>query len=221
MMHLNLHKTFSSPHGGGGPGSGPVGVKSKFMPYLPKPIIIKKDDKYTFDYNRPKSIGRVHSFYGNIGVIIKAFTYIRSLGPEGLKSVSEQAVLSANYLKKLVEPILEVPYPRPCMHEFVASAQKLMAETGVKTLDIAKRLLDYGTYAPTIYFPLTVKEALMIEPTETENQQTLDTFAKALESIVQESRDHPDLVISAPHTTPVSRLDEVTAARQPNLRYKR
>lgn len=221
MLHLNLHKTFSAPHGGGGPGSGPVGVKSKFIPYLPKPLVVKQDDKYTFDYNRPKSIGRIHSFYGNIGVVIKAYAYIRSLGPEGLKSVTEQAVLSANYLKKLVEPILEVPYPRSCMHEFVASAEKLMAETGVKTLDIAKRLLDYGTYAPTIYFPLTVKEALMIEPTETENQQTLDTFAKALESIVQETRDHPELVKSAPHTMPVSRLDEVIAARQPNLRYKR
>ncbi|MFB3896471.1 MAG: aminomethyl-transferring glycine dehydrogenase subunit GcvPB [bacterium] len=221
MLHLNLHKTFSAPHGGGGPGSGPVGVKSKFIPYLPKPLLIKKEDKYTFDYTRPKSIGRIHSFYGNIGVIIKAYAYLRSLGPEGLKSVTEQAVLSANYLKKLVEPILEVPYSRPCMHEFVASAEKLMAETGVKTLDIAKRLLDYGTYAPTIYFPLTVKEALMIEPTETENKQTLDTFAKALESIVQESRDHPELVKSAPHTMPVSRLDEVTAARQPNLKYKK
>lgn len=219
MLHLNLHKTFSSPHGGGGPGSGPVGVKSKFAPYLPKPVVVRNNDKYLFEYNRPKSIGRVHSFYGNIGVIVKAYAYIRSLGAEGLKSVSEQAVLSANYLKKLVEPIFEVPYSRQCMHEFVASAQRLTLENGIKTMDIAKRLLDYGFYAPTIYFPLTVKEALMIEPTETENKATLDSFAAALQTILQESRQNPDLVKSAPHTTPVRRLDEVTVARQPNLKY--
>jgi glycine dehydrogenase subunit 2 len=221
MLHLNLHKTFSAPHGGGGPGSGPVGVKSKFAPYLPKPMVIKDRETYRWEYTRPKSIGRVHSFYGNVGVIIKALAYIRLLGAEGLNSVSEQAVLSANYLKKLVEQIFEVPYSRPCMHEFVATAQKIALEKGIRTLDIAKRLLDYGFYAPTIYFPLTVKEALMIEPTETENKATLDSFAATLLTILQECQQNPELVKSAPMTTPVRRLDEVTAARQPNLKYKK
>lgn len=220
MLHLNLHKTFSAPHGGGGPGSGPVGVKSKFISYLPKPVVVIENEKYRWEYTHPKSIGRIHSFYGNIGVIIKAYAYIRSLGAEGLKSVSEQAVLSANYLKKLVEQSFDVPYSRKCMHEFVASAQKLTLENGIRTLDIAKRLLDYGFYAPTIYFPLTVKEALMIEPTETENKATLDAFAAALRTILLESQQNPDLIKSAPQTTPVRRLDEVTAARQPNLKYK-
>ncbi|MCX7918614.1 MAG: aminomethyl-transferring glycine dehydrogenase subunit GcvPB [bacterium] len=220
MLHLNLHKTFSAPHGGGGPGSGPVGVKLRFAPYLPTPVVIKNNESYSWDYNRPKSIGRIHSFYGNIGVVIKAYAYIRSLGASGLNAVSDQAVLSANYLKKLVEQKIEVPYSRTCMHEFVASGQNILQQTGIKTVDIAKRLLDYGFYAPTVYFPLTVKEALMIEPTETENKATLDAFAAALEKIVQESMDNPELVKSAPQKTPVRRLDEVTAARQPNLKFK-
>lgn len=219
MMHVNLHKTFSTPHGGGGPGSGPVGVKKQFIPFLPKPIVIKKDDKYLLDFNRPQSIGRVRAFYGNFGMYVRALTYILAYGPDGLKAVTEQAVLSANYLKEKLKGLWELPYNRICMHEFVLSGEKLANTTGVKTLDVAKRLLDYGYYAPTIYFPLTVKECLMIEPTETESKATLDEFIDAMKTIYQETTENPELVKHAPLKTPVGRFDEVSAARNPDLRY--
>jgi len=220
LMHVNLHKTFSTPHGGGGPGSGPVGVKKEFIPFLPKPLVVKKGDKYYLDYDRPKSIGRVRAFYGNFGMFIRAYAYILAHGSKGLKAVTEQAVLSANYLKEKLKGYWELPYNRICMHEFVLSGEKLSHETGVKTLDIAKRLLDYGFYAPTIYFPLTVKECLMIEPTETESKTTLDEFVEALQAIYKEATDNPELVKHAPIKTPVGRFDEVSAARNPDLRYR-
>ena len=219
LMHVNLHKTFSTPHGGGGPGSGPVGVKKEFLPFLPKPIIFKKGEQYVAEFDRPLSIGRVRAFYGNYGILIRAFAYILANGPEGLKEVTQQAVLSANYLKEILKNYWELPYQRSCMHELVLSGDKLAKETGVKTLDVAKRLLDYGFHAPTIYFPHTVKECLMIEPTETENKQTLDEFADTMIKIFKESQETPDLVKTAPHNTVVSRFDEVQAARNPVLKF--
>ncbi len=219
LMHVNLHKTFSTPHGGGGPGSGPVGVKKQFIPFLPRPIVLKKESGLEFDFDRPQSIGKIKGFYGNFGVLIRALAYIRASGPDGLKWVTEQAVLSANYLKEKLKNYWELPYSQPCMHEFVLSGEKLERETGIKTLDVAKRLLDYGFHAPTVYFPMTVKECLMIEPTETENREMLDAFAQAMIKIYQESHENPDLVKNAPHNTPVSRFDEVKAARNPILKY--
>lgn len=217
VVHLNLHKTFGTPHGGGGPGSGPVGVKAKLAPFLPKPVVVKQGDRYDLDYQRPQSIGRVKAFYGNFGVVVKAYTYIRALGGGGLKQVSEHAVLNANYIKHRLSDQLRIPFPRLCMHEFVASPPKDLKEKGVKTLDIAKRLLDYGYHPPTVYFPLIVEEALMIEPTETENKETLDQFADSLIKVLAEARENPDTLKNAPYTTPVRRLDEVTAARKPVL----
>jgi glycine dehydrogenase subunit 2 len=218
LMHINLHKTFSTPHGGGGPGAGPVGVKKFLEPFLPSPLVVKKDGAFTLDYDRPQSIGRVRSFYGNFPVLVKAYTYILALGKEGLRRTGEQAVINANYLLSLLKTKLPAPAGNRCMHEFVLSA-KPYAQYGVRTLDIAKRLLDYQYYAPTIYFPLIVEEAVMIEPTETETKYTLDRFAQTFIKILEEAQDTPDLVKNAPHTTPVSRLNEVEAARKPVLHW--
>lgn len=218
IIHLNLHKTFSTPHGGGGPGSGPVGVIKKLVPYLPKPLVRKKRDKFFLDYNLPKSIGKVRAFYGNFGMHVRAYTYIRYHGPEGLRKNSENAVLNANYLRVKLMPHFKIAYDRICQHECVFSDDGI--PNGVRTLDIAKRLLDFGFHAPTIYFPLIVHGAIMIEPTETESKETLDEFVAALIKIKQEALENPELVKSAPHTMPVKRLDEVRAARQPVIRWK-
>ena len=212
MMHFNPHKTFSGPHGGGGPGAGPIAVTAALDPYLPSPTVARQGDRYKLDYSRARSIGRVRSFFGNVGVLVRAYCYIRTHGPDGLKRVSENAVLNANYLLSQVKHIFPVPQGDRCMHEFVASGAALKAERGITATDIAKRLLDFGFHAPTIYFPPIVKEALMIEPTETESKETLDAFAQALFRITEESGD---LVHEAPHTTSISRPDEVAAARRP------
>lgn len=218
VLHFNLHKTFSTPHGGGGPGSGPVGVKKFLTPYLPVPVISKKSDRYYWDYDRPKSLGRVHAFYGNYGVMLKAYAYIRALGAEGLKEATENAVLNANYLKACLKDDYLLPYEENSLHEFVLSGIR-QKEKGVSTLNIAKRLLDYDQYAPTIYFPLIVREALMIEPTETENISTLNRFVETMRIISREIEENPDLVKNAPHKTFVRKLDEVKAAREPDLRW--
>lgn len=217
MMHYNPHKTFSGPHGGGGPGAGPICVRDFLGPFLPSPVVVKDHDTYRLDYDRPQSIGQVRSFFGNVGVLVRAWCYIRSHGPDGLRQVSENAVLNANYLLSQVKDIFPVPHGDRCMHEFVASAAALKKETGVSAMDIAKRLLDYGFHAPTVYFPLTVPEALMIEPTETESRQSMDAFAETLRKIATES---PELLHEAPHSTLISRPDEVRAARQPVMRWK-
>jgi glycine dehydrogenase subunit 2 len=259
MQHYNPHKTFSGPHGGGGPGAGPICVAEKLAPYLPVPIVVREErsgggrlgseedsnviksqhplfDKmvefglaapmafpkhqtpltvrYILDYNRPKSIGRVRAFFGNVGVLVRAYCYIRTHGPDGLRRVSENAVLNANYLLSRVKHCLPVPQGDRCMHEFVASAAKVKTEKGISAMDLAKRLLDFGFHAPTVYFPLTVKESIMVEPTETESKETLDAFADTLIRILEEDAD---LLHDAPHTTPISRPDEVRAARQPML----
>jgi len=220
IIHLNLHKTFATPHGGGGPGSGPVGVVKKLSPYLPAPRIIEKSGRYGFDTGTPKSIGRVRAFHGSFAVILRAYCYMKLLGGDGLKEASETAVLNANYLMKKLKGHFDLPYDRTCMHEFVLSGRRQAHENGVHTLDIAKRLLDWGFHAPTIYFPLIVEEAIMIEPTETENKNTLDAFAEAMIKIAVECRENPELVKSAPKTTPVGRLDNTLAARQPVLTWK-
>lgn len=218
VVHLNLHKTFTGPHGGGGPGSGPVGVKKDLLPYLPKPVLVKKDEAYTFDYDRPDSIGRVKPFYGNFGINVRAYTYIRSMGPDGLKAVTEYAVLNANYMMRRLQPHFDLPYDRHCKHEFVLSGRR-QKKLGVRTLDMAKRLLDFGYHPPTIYFPLNVEEGMMIEPTETESKETLDAFIDAMIQIAKEVEENPEIVQNAPHTTVINRLDETKAARQPVLRY--
>jgi glycine dehydrogenase subunit 2 len=218
LMHFNLHKTFSTPHGGGGPGSGPVGVKDFLAPYLPKPLLKKDEDRYYWDDERPKSIGKVHSFYGNYGVMLRAWAYIKTVGGKGLKKTTENAVLNANYLKARLKDKFELPYAEDSLHEFVLSGSRQKAE-GASTLNIAKRLLDYDQYAPTIYFPLVVKEAMMIEPTETENIETLDHFVETLLTISREIKENPELVKNAPHSTSVRKLDETEAARNPNLRW--
>ncbi|NLA52703.1 MAG: aminomethyl-transferring glycine dehydrogenase subunit GcvPB, partial [Alcaligenaceae bacterium] len=218
VVHLNLHKTFSTPHGGGGPGSGPVGVKKKLAPFLPVPVIEYKDDEYYLNYDRPLSVGMVKSFYGNFNVAVKAYAYIMSLGAEGLKRVAETAVLNANYIMQRLKEHYLLPYDRSCMHEFVISAQR-QKEKGISAMDIAKRLMDFGFHPPTVYFPLIVKEALMIEPTETESRETLDAFVEALVQIAREAEVEPDKVKQAPHVTPVKRLDEARAARNPVLRW--
>ncbi|SDE59988.1 glycine dehydrogenase subunit 2 [Fontibacillus panacisegetis] len=217
VVHLNLHKTMSTPHGGGGPGAGPVGVKSKLIPFLPKPIVSKHlDGTYYWDYDRPESIGRVKAFYGNFAILVRAYTYIRTYGPDGLRQVSELAVLNANYMMHRLAPYYEVAYPGICKHEFVLSGKKLK-QYGVRTLDVAKRLLDFGYHPPTVYFPLNVEEAIMIEPTETESKETLDGFIDTMIQIAKEAETNPELVINAPYTTVVNRLDETTAARKPVL----
>ena len=219
-VHLNLHKTFTGPHGGGGPGSGPVGVKKDLIPFLPKPVLVKTEEGYEFDYNRPKSIGRVKPFYGNFGINVRAYTYIRSMGPDGLKAITEYAVLNANYMMRRLQPHFDLPYDRHCKHEFVLSGRR-QKKLGVRTLDMAKRLLDFGYHPPTIYFPLNVEEAMMIEPTETESKETLDAFIDAMIQIAKEVEETPEIVQQAPHTTVIKRLDETKAARTPVLRYKK
>ncbi|HHV82702.1 MAG TPA: aminomethyl-transferring glycine dehydrogenase subunit GcvPB [Tepidanaerobacter syntrophicus] len=220
VVHLNLHKTFSTPHGGGGPGSGPVGVKAFLKDFLPKPIVAKKDDKYVLDYNIPYSIGKIHGFYGNVGVVLKAYGYIKCLGTSGLKEASEVAVLNANYLLKKIKDMFIVPEGNVCKHEFVVSCKNWKENFGVRALDVAKRLLDYGFHPPTIYFPLIVEEALMIEPTETESKDTLDAFCDALQNIYREAQENPDILKSAPFSMPVKRVDEVKAARDVKVIYK-
>lgn len=211
-LHLNLHKTFSTPHGGGGPGAGPVCVSERLRPYLPVPRILHRDGRYVLDWNAPKSIGRVHSFFGNVSVLIRAYAYIRMLGADGLQRVSRDALLNANYLLSRIRHVYRQPYPETPMHEFVVTAADFKP-FGVRTMDIAKRLLDYGFHAPTVYFPLIVPEAMLIEPTETETKQTLDSFADALLSIAEEARTNPEVLRSAPHRTPVRRLNDAAAAR--------
>ncbi|WP_404452992.1 aminomethyl-transferring glycine dehydrogenase subunit GcvPB [Virgibacillus necropolis] len=218
VVHLNLHKTFTGPHGGGGPGSGPVGVSKELEPYLPKPLLVKGEDGYKFEYDRPNSIGRVKPYYGNFGINLRAYTYIRTMGAEGLKKVSEYAVLNANYMMRKLEKEFDLPYPQHCKHEFVLSGKR-QKKLGVRTLDVAKRLLDYGYHPPTIYFPLNVEEGLMVEPTETESKETLDGFIDTMIAISEEAKNDPEKVQDAPHTTIVKRMDETTAARKPILRY--
>ncbi|MCE5267832.1 MAG: aminomethyl-transferring glycine dehydrogenase subunit GcvPB [Planctomycetaceae bacterium] len=217
IMHFNPHKTFSGPHGGGGPGAGPIAVAEKLAPYLPSPIVVKDGRGYHLDYNRPKSIGRVRSFFGSVGVLVRMYCYIRSHGPEGLRRIAEDAILNANYLLSQLKDTLPVPHGDRCMHEFVASAATLKSQRGVAAMDIAKRLVDYGFHAPTVYFPLIVHEAMMIEPTETESKETLDTFAAAMKQIVAEPAE---VLHNAPQSTPIVRPDEVLAARKPVLRWK-
>ncbi len=220
VMHFNLHKTFTTPHGGGGPGAGAVGVKTHLAPFLPVPVVARDGEGFRLDYDRPQSIGKLRAFYGNFGNLVRAYTYIRSMGAEGLAQVAETAVLNANYLLARLRGEFDVPYDRVCKHEFVLSGMRQKRQHGVTTKDMAKRILDYGFHAPTIYFPLIVEEAIMIEPTETESKRTLDEFAGAMLAIAREAQDRPDVVKTAPHTTPVKRLDEVRAARQPDLRWK-
>ncbi|MCM2531681.1 aminomethyl-transferring glycine dehydrogenase subunit GcvPB [Neobacillus pocheonensis] len=220
VVHLNLHKTFTGPHGGGGPGSGPVGVKADLIPFLPKPIIAKRGEEYVFDYDRPQSIGRVKPFYGNFGINVRAYTYIRSMGPDGLKAVTEYAVLNANYMMRRLAEYYDLPFDRHCKHEFVLSGRR-QKKLGVRTLDIAKRLLDFGYHPPTIYFPLNVEECIMIEPTETESKETLDSFVDIMIQIAKEAEENPEIVQEAPHTTVVGRMDETTAARKPILRFQK
>jgi glycine dehydrogenase subunit 2 len=220
VVHLNLHKTFTGPHGGGGPGSGPVGVKADLIPFLPKPIITKRGDEYVLDYDRPQSIGRVKPYYGNFGINVRAYTYIRSMGPDGLKAVTEHAVLNANYMMRRLAEYYDLPFNKHCKHEFVLSGKR-QKKLGVRTLDIAKRLLDFGFHPPTIYFPLNVEECIMIEPTETESKETLDSFIDIMIQIAKEAEENPEIVQEAPHTTVVGRLDETTAARKPILKYQR
>jgi glycine dehydrogenase subunit 2 len=220
VVHLNLHKTFTGPHGGGGPGSGPVGVKADLIPFLPKPVITKRGEEYVFDYDRPQSIGRVKPFYGNFGINVRAYTYIRSMGPDGLKAVTEYAVLNANYMMRRLAEYYDLPFDKHCKHEFVLSGRR-QKKLGVRTLDIAKRLLDFGYHPPTIYFPLNVEECIMIEPTETESKETLDSFVDIMIQIAKEVEENPEIVQEAPHTTVVGRMDEATAARKPILKYQK
>jgi glycine dehydrogenase subunit 2 len=217
MMHYNVHKTFTGPHGAGGPGSGPIAVRKPLVPFLPAPIVAKTEKGFHLDYDRPHSIGRVHSFFGNVGILLRGYCYIRTLGAKGLREVSENAVLNANYLLSRLKGEYDVPHGDRCMHEFVASAKALRKERKISAMDIAKRLLDYGYHAPTVYFPLVVPEALMIEPTETESKETLDAFADALIKIKSEDAD---FLHNAPHTLKLSRPDEVKAAKEPILRWK-
>jgi len=218
-IHMNLHKTFSTPHGGGGPGAGPVGVKAHLQDYLPAPRIVKNGARCEVREDFPKSVGRVRSFFGNFGILVRAYTYMISLGSDGLEEASRMAVLNANYLRKRLENTYFLPSSEPSMHECVFT-DKNQQKGGVTTLDIAKRLLDYGFHPPTIYFPLVVSGALMIEPTETETRETLDAFAEAMLAIAREAKEEPAVVKSAPHTTPVGRLDEARAARRPVLRWE-
>ena len=218
ITHLNLHKTFSTPHGGGGPGAGPIGVVKKLVPYLSVPRVEKQDEHYTLSRDYPESIGPMMGFWGNYNVIVKTWVYIRMLGEAGLKDVSKHAIINANYIKASLEDIYELPYKSTPMHECVFSGDR-QKQHGVRTLDIAKRLLDYGVHAPTIYFPLIVHEALMIEPTETENKESLDHFINIMRTIHRESIEHPELLTSAPQNTPVKRLDEVKANCELNIRW--
>ncbi|CQR73736.1 putative glycine dehydrogenase (decarboxylating) subunit 2 [Sporomusa ovata DSM 2662] len=220
VVHLNLHKTFSTPHGGGGPGAGPIGVKQELIPFLPIPIIVREAGRYCLDENRPLSIGRMHSFYGNFGVIVRAYAYMRAMGPAGLKQASEDAVLNANYVLSQLRQDFHAPFLKLCKHECIVTS-KNQKPYGVHTLDIAKRLLDYGYHPPTIYFPLIVDEAIMLEPTETESKETLDGFIAVMRRIAQDAREDAALITSAPKTTVTGRLDETAAARKPIVKWKR
>ena len=219
VVHFNLHKTFGTPHGGGGPGSGPVGVKNSLVPFLPTPVLTFDGSTYRLDHNRPQSIGKVHSFYGNFGIIVRAYAYIRALGPDGLRQASLDAVLNANYCLSQLREEYHAPFTRFCMHECIITSKK-QAEYGIRTLDIAKRLLDYGYHPPTIYFPMIVEEAMMIEPTDTESKETLDGFIRVMKKIAQEAKDDQSLIKNAPQTTVVGRLDETLAARKPVVKWK-
>jgi glycine dehydrogenase subunit 2 len=231
MQHYNVHKTFTGPHGAGGPGAGPIAVRQHLAPYLPAPLVAKLESRstggvtqssvlspqYYLDFDRPKSIGRVRSFFGNVGILLRGYAYIRTLGPDGLERVSKNAVLNANYLLARLKDAYDVPHGERCMHEFVASAKALRREKKISAMDIAKRLLDYGFHAPTVYFPLVVPEALMIEPTETESKETLDAFADTMLKIINEDAE---LLHQSPHTLGISRPDEVKAAKEPVLRWQ-
>ena len=217
MQHYNVHKTFTGPHGGGGPGAGPIAVRDFLEPYLPRPWVVHDNGRYRLLHEGAKSIGRVRSFFANVGVLIRGYCYLRTLGPDGVKAVSEQAVLNANYLRTLVAEGYDIPHPGPCMHEFVASARPLLREKKIRAMDIAKRLLDFGYHSPTVYFPLVVPEALMMEPTETESRETLEAFAKTLLAIPHED---PEMLRTAPHSLRISRADEVKAAKEPILRWQ-
>jgi glycine cleavage system P protein (glycine dehydrogenase) subunit 2 len=219
IVQLNLHKTFSTPHGGGGPGSGPVAFKKAFEPFQPRPVVLRKDERFVVDTARPQSIGRVRSFFGNFGVMVRAYAYIRELGAEGLKQATDMAVLNANYLAALLRDSYKIAHDRTCMHEAVFTDRVIEAETGIKTLDIAKRLIDHGFHPPTVYFPLVVKGAMMIEPTETESKETIEAFVAAMRAIEREAHDDPETVRGAPHLTRLDRLDEARAARKPRLRW--
>jgi glycine dehydrogenase subunit 2 len=226
VMHLNLHKTFSTPHGGGGPGSGPVAAKKILEPFLPTPVVVEDAPDETgrrtlrLDYDRPHSVGRVRMFYGNFGMFVRALAYIMANGPDGLRQTTEDAVLNANYIRKNLEDVYELPYRTPTLHEVVFSDRR-QTQKGVKTGDIAKRLIDYGFHPYTTSFPLIVPGALMIEPTESESKEELDLFIDAMRQVAREAEENPELVLSAPHATRISRLDETRAARNPVLRYKR
>jgi glycine dehydrogenase subunit 2 len=219
VCHFNLHKTFTTPHGGGGPGAGPVGIKAHLEPFLPVPVVTKKGESYTLDWKRAQSIGKLQAFWGNFGMHVRAYTYIRTMGGDGLRAVSENAVLNANYVMKRLEGHYDTAAPGPCMHECVLSARR-QKKHGVTAMDVAKRLLDLGFYAPSTYFPLIVEEALMIEPTETESKETLDAFCEAMIRIATEAEGDAQAIHQAPLTTPVRRLDQTKAAREPNLRWK-
>jgi glycine dehydrogenase subunit 2 len=219
VCHFNLHKTFTTPHGGGGPGAGPVGIKAHLEPFLPVPVVVKAEERYGLDWKRPTSIGKLQAFWGNFGMLVRAYVYIRTMGADGLRSVSDNAVLNANYVMKRLEREYDVSVPGPCMHECVLSARR-QKKQGVTATDIAKRLLDLGFYAPSTYFPLIVEEALMIEPTETESKETLDQFCDAMLQIAREAAQNPAALTEAPLTTPVKRLDQTRAAREPNLRWR-
>ena len=218
IVHFNLHKTFSQPHGGGGPGGGPIAVRVRLEPFLPVPAVVQDGDRYRLDYDRPKTIGKVRGFCGPFGVFVRSYAYIRAYGPE-LREMSEAAVLNANYLLARLRDAYDLPFDRLCMHEFVLSARRLKREHGITALDVAKRLMDYGFHPPTIYFPLIVAEALMIEPTETETKETLDAFADAMLEIARDAADRPDVLREAPHQRPVRRVDEVKAAKRAVVRY--
>jgi glycine dehydrogenase subunit 2 len=219
IVHINLHKTFSQPHGGGGPGGGPIVVRDKLEPFLPVPAVTRDGDRFRLDYDRPKSIGKVRGFTGPFGVFVRSYAYIRSYGPR-LREMSEVAVLNANYLLARLRDAYDLPFDRLCMHEFVLSARTLKREHGITAIDVAKRLMDYGVHPPTIYFPLVVPEALMIEPTETEPKERLDAFIDAMLAIAREAKEDPDVVREAPHDRPVGRLDEVRAAKRPIVKYE-
>jgi len=225
IVHYNLHKTFTQPHGGGGPGAGPIAVSDRIEPYLPRPQVVRGPEEGTFvlDYDRPKSIGRLRDFQGNYGVFVRSYAYIRSLGAEGLKDASMTAVLNANYLlarlqREGIAEYLPLAYGRLCMHEFVLSGAPMKRELGIKTLDLAKRLLDHDVHPPTVYFPLLVDEALLLEPTETETKETLDHFADLVAEVLREAAEDPEVARKAPYTTPVRRLDEAGAAKRPVIR---
>jgi glycine dehydrogenase subunit 2 len=218
VVHINLHKTFSQPHGGGGPGGGPIAVRSSLEQYLPVPVVVRDGDRFGLDYDRPKSIGKVRAFTGPFGVFVRSYAFMRAWGP-ALREMSEVAVLNANYMLARLKDAYDLPFDRLCMHEFVLSARTLKRDHGIAASDVAKRLMDYGFHPPTVYFPLIVAEALMIEPTETEAKETLDAFCDAMVEIAREAAEEPEVIREAPHHRPVRRLDEVRAVKQPVLKY--